>query len=104
MPVKPSYCSSMKANSVTFGVLYTEYLAMGWDWGYNATVGSSMPASWGTLDAGVSSSVVRRDYLPNALKDCATTGYFMSANSTSEITSGLTTLFNKWISALRLSK
>lgn len=103
-PNKPNNCTPIKANGVTFGVLYTEYLAIAGDWGYEATVGSTMPSSWGALDAGVSSSIKRRDYLPYALTDCASTGYFMSANSSAEIESGLTALFNKWIEHLRLAK
>ncbi len=103
-PNKPNNCTPIKANGVTFGVLYTEYLAIAGDWGYEATVGSTMPSSWGSLDAGVSSSIKRRDYLPYALADCASTGYFMSANSTGEIESGLTSLFDKWIEHLRLSR
>lgn len=103
-PNKPNNCTPIKANGATFGVLYTEYLAISGDWGYEATVGSTMPSSWGSLNSGVSSSITRRDYLPYALKDCATSGYYMSANSTSDIESGLTTLFDKWIEHLRLAK
>lgn len=103
-PNKPNNCTPIKANGTTFGVLYTEYLSIAGDWGYDATVGSTMPASWGALASGVSSSITRRDYLPYALKDCATSGYFMSANSTTEIESGLTSLFSKWLSQLRLAQ
>ncbi len=104
IPNKPSNCTPIKSHGVTFGVLYTEYLAIPGDWGYEATVGSTMPSSWGVLDSSVSSSIKRRDYLPYALADCASSGYFMSANSTSEIESGLTSLFDKWIEHLRLAK
>ncbi|MCE1234873.1 MAG: pilus assembly protein [Hyphomicrobiales bacterium] len=103
-PNKPNNCTPIKANGATFGVLYTEYLAITGDWGYEATVGSTMPASWGVLDSGASASITRRDYLPYALKDCASSGYYMSANSTSDIESGLTTLFDKWIEHLRLAR
>ena len=104
VPNKPDNCKAIKKNDVTFGVLYTEYLSIPLDWGYNGTVGNTMPASWGALNAAVAASIPRRDYLPYALTDCASPGYFMSANSTSEIESGLTTLFNKWISHLRLTQ
>lgn len=103
-PNKPTNCSGLKSKGATFGVLYTEYLSIPLDWGYNDTVGDAMPSAWGTLSGGVSSSIPRRDYLPYALKDCASSGYFMSANSTSEIEAGLTSLFNKWIEHLRLAK
>lgn len=104
VPNKPNTCKAIKANDATFGVLYTEYLAIPGDWGYEATVGAAMPTSWGPLASEVPSSIKRRDYLPYALKDCASSGYFMSANSTGEIESGLTALFDKWISHLRLEK
>ncbi|NLH79582.1 MAG: hypothetical protein GX458_01890 [Phyllobacteriaceae bacterium] len=104
VPNKPNNCTPIRANGATVGVLYTEYLPINGDWGYDATVGSTMPSSWGTLDAGVSSSITRRDYLPYALTDCASSGYFMSANSTTEIETGLTSLFDKWIEHLRLAK
>lgn len=103
-PNKPANCSALKSNGATFGVLYTEYLSIPLDWGYNGTVGNTMPTSWGTLASGVSSSITKREYLPYALKDCASTDYYMSANSTSEIEGGLTTLFDKWIEHLRLAK
>lgn len=103
-PNKPSNCTPIKANGTTFGVLYTEYLPIVGDWGYDATVGSTMPSSWGSIDAGAPSSITRRDYLPYALTDCATSGYFMSANSAAEIETGLTSLFDKWIEHLRLAK
>lgn len=103
-PNKPNNCTSIKANGATFGVLYTEYLSIAGDWGYEATVGSTMPSSWGSLDKGTSASITRRDYLPYALGDCASSGYFMSANSAGDIESGLTSLFDKWIEHLRLAK
>lgn len=103
-PNKPANCADLKSNGATFGVLYTEYLSIPLDWGYNDTVGDTMPSSWGALSGGVSSSISRRDYLPYALKDCATSGYFMAANSTNEIESGLTSLFDKWIEHLRLAQ
>jgi Flp pilus assembly protein TadG len=105
-PFNPDYCKTIKSNGATFGVLYTEYLSIKGDWGYDATVGSTMASSsWGgTLHSGVSSSTTRRDYLPTALGDCATTGYFMSANSTSEIENGLSTLFSSWLSKIRIAR
>ncbi len=103
-PNKPANCTDLKSNGATFGVLYTEYLSIPLDWGYNDTVGDTMPSSWGSLSSGVSASIPRRDYLPYALKDCATSGYFMAANSTSEIETGLTSLFDKWIEHLRLAQ
>ena len=41
-PLGPSLCKEMKTNNVTVGVLYTEYLSIPLDWGYNGTVGDSM--------------------------------------------------------------
>lgn len=105
-PFNPTYCSALKTNGVTLGVLYTEYLAINGDWGYDATVGATMSNStWGgTLKSGVSSSTERRDYLPYALTDCASTGFFMSANSTTEIENGLSNLFSSWLSKIRLAR
>lgn len=105
-PFNPNYCKTLKTNGATLGVLYTEYLSIKGDWGYDATVGATMASSsWGgTLRSGVSSSTVRRDYLPYALSDCATTGYYMSANSTTEIENGLSSLFSSWLSKIRLAR
>jgi Flp pilus assembly protein TadG len=105
-PFNPTYCSPLKTNGVSLGVLYTEYLAINGDWGYDATVGAAMSNSaWGgTLKSGVSSSTERRDYLPYALTDCASPGFFMSANSTAEIENGLSNLFSSWLSKIRLAR
>jgi Flp pilus assembly protein TadG len=104
VPNKPANCDGIKSNGATFGVLYTEYLSIPLDWGYNGTVGDTMPSNWGKLSGSVSSTISRRDYLPYALKDCASSGYFMAANSTTDIESGLTSLFDRWIEHLRLAE
>lgn len=105
-PFNPTYCNTLKTNGATLGVLYTEYLAIDGDWGYDATVGASMAtSSWGgTRRSGVPGSTERRDYLPYALSDCASSGYFISANSTTAIESGLSDLFSSWLSKIRLAR
>lgn len=110
-PLNPNWCSGMKTAGATIGVLYTEYLPITDDWGYNATVGKSMATSaftstWGgTMRAGVSTSTTRRDYLPYALSDCATSSdLFLAANSPSEIENGLKNLFEQYLTNVRLTQ
>jgi Flp pilus assembly protein TadG len=110
-PLNPTWCQTLKNNDVTVGVLYTEYLAAASDSHYTATLGKTMTSSvwtstWGgTLHTGVSGSTIRRDYISYALSDCATSSdYFISASDTSEITSGLTTLFDTWTTNIRLAE
>ncbi|RUM07947.1 TadE/TadG family type IV pilus assembly protein [Rhizobium chutanense] len=110
-PLNPAWCDYLKNQSNTMAVLYTEYLPITTDWGYNATVGSTMAsANWkntwgGTMDSGVSTSITRRDYIPYALADCASSkSLFLSASSSTEITAGLSTLFTQYLSAVRLTQ
>lgn len=110
-PLNPDWCGYLKNQSNTMAVLYTEYLPITSDWGYNATVGSTMAsANWkstwgGTMDSDVSSSITRRDYIPYALGDCASSkSLFISAASSTEITEGLSTLFTQYLSAVRLTQ
>lgn len=110
-PLNPDWCGYLKNQSNTMAVLYTEYLPITSDWGYNATVGSTMAsANWkstwgGTMDSDVSSSITRRDYIPYALGDCASSkSLFISASSSTEITEGLSTLFTQYLSAVRLTQ
>ncbi|ARO27928.1 Flp pilus assembly Tad-like protein (plasmid) [Rhizobium sp. TAL182] len=110
-PLNPAWCDYLKNQSNTMAVLYTEYLPITTDWGYNATVGSTMAsANWkstwgGTMDSGVSTSITRRDYIPYALADCASSkSLFISASSSTEITAGLSTLFTQYLSSVRLTQ
>ncbi|MGO6699770.1 hypothetical protein ACCS33_09975, partial [Rhizobium ruizarguesonis] len=110
-PLNPAWCDYLKNQSDTMAVLYTEYLPLTSDWGYNATVGSTMAsANWkstygGTMQSGVSTSITRRDYIPYALSDCATSkSLFISASSSAEITAGLSALFTQYLASVRLTQ
>jgi Flp pilus assembly protein TadG len=110
-PLNPAWCAYLKNQSATMGVLYTEYLPLTSDWGYNATVGSTMAsANWkgtygGIMQSGVSTSITRRDYIPYALSDCASSkSLFLSASSSTEITAGLSALFTQYLASVRLTQ
>ncbi|MBP0650375.1 hypothetical protein J8J40_25340, partial [Mycobacterium tuberculosis] len=59
-PFNPDQCKEIKKAGATLGVLYTEYLSIKGDWGYDATVGATMSTSaWGgTLHGGVPAGTV----------------------------------------------
>lgn len=106
-PLGPSLCNEMKNADVTVGVLYTEYLSIPLDWGYNGTVGDTMKSSSfnGSLRSGVSKTIARRDYIPYALEDCATSSdMFLSASDADEIEEGLSTLFEQYLGSVRLTQ
>lgn len=110
-PLNPKWCDAMKGKTVTVGVLYTEYLAAPLDWGYNMTVGETMKTSgftstWGgTMRSGVSATTTRRDYVPYALKDCASSeDLFISASDAGDIKSGLSSLFEQYLTSVRLTQ
>ncbi|CAN7620771.1 pilus assembly protein [Rhizobium rhizogenes] len=110
-PLNPDWCNYIKKQSATMAVLYTEYLPITTDWGYNATVGMSMAsANWkstwgGTMESGVSTSISRLDYIPYALSDCASSkSLFMSASSATDITAGLSALFTQYLASVRLTQ
>jgi Flp pilus assembly protein TadG len=110
-PLNPSWCSGIKTNGATMAILYTEYLPITADWGYNATLGQTMSSSYfshtwgGTMRTDVSSSTTRLKYIPYALKDCATSeDLFISASDSDEIESGLSSLFNQYLYSVRLTQ
>jgi Flp pilus assembly protein TadG len=106
-PLEPSLCEGMKENDVTMGVLYTEYLSIPLDWGYNGTVGDTMKSSSfsESLRTGVSKNIARRDYIPYALEDCASSSdMFLSASDPAEIEEGLSTLFEQYLGSVRLTQ
>ncbi|ASY65482.1 hypothetical protein SJ05684_b45000 (plasmid) [Sinorhizobium sojae CCBAU 05684] len=110
-PLNPNWCGYLKDNGATLAVLYTEYLEVPLDWGYNATLDSSMSSSkwtstWGgKLRSGVSSSTSRHDYIPIALQDCASSAdLYIPAASEEEIVAGLSTLFKQYLTSVRLTQ
>jgi Flp pilus assembly protein TadG len=110
-PLNPGWCQDMKTNTATVGVLYTEYLSIDKDWGYNGTVGETMATSgftsvWGgTLKTGVPSTTTRRNYIPTALSDCATSSdLFLAANDPDEIEAGLAKIFSQYLGSVRLTQ
>ena len=110
-PINPDWCAYLKNQSNTMAVLYTEYLPITTDWGYSNTVGSTMSsANWrstwgGIMDSGVSASITRRDYIPYALADCASSkSLFISASSSTDIVAGLSALFTQYLASVRLTQ
>nr|WP_298098137.1 TadE/TadG family type IV pilus assembly protein [uncultured Shinella sp.] len=108
-PLNSKWCAPIKEQNVSFGVLYTEYLPMPWDWGYAATVGKTMNSSrfvslWkGTIATGSGTSS-RLSYIPTALGECASAkDLFLHAESEKEIKEGLSTLFKQYLSKVRLT-
>ncbi|SFI71585.1 pilus assembly protein TadG-related protein [Caulobacter sp. UNC279MFTsu5.1] len=103
-PLNPAWCNYVKNNKVTMAVLYTQYLPIPLDWGYNGTLGSAMPGSWtGTLRSGVSPSITRQSYLPYALEDCASSqDLYMGAESEDAIKNGMNKLFTKYMNSVHL--
>jgi hypothetical protein len=110
-PFNPAWCDGVKSKGITFATVYTTYLPITPDGGYNVTVGNTMASSgfssiWGgTMQRGVGGSVTRRDYLPYAIGECATSGaYFMQATDAGEIEGSLDTLFERFMRSVRLTK
>lgn len=110
-PLNPGWCSGIKNNKATMAVLYTKYLPITGDWGYESTVGEKMSTSkfttiWGgTIRSGVSSSTTRQAYIPYALEDCASSkDLFLSASDPNEIEAGLSSLFQQYLGSVRLTQ
>jgi Flp pilus assembly protein TadG len=110
-PLNPAWCDAVKNKGATFATIYTTYLPITFDGGYNATVGNTMASSeftttWGgKMRAGVSGTTTRRDYLPMALEDCATSSaYFMQATEAGEIEGSLEEMFKRYMTSVRLTK
>jgi Flp pilus assembly protein TadG len=111
-PLNPNWCTNLKSSNATVGILYTEYLPMAWDWGYARTLNQSMKSgafttTWGgTIHKDVNASKTTRvAYIPYSLQDCATsTDLFISAASPDKIESGLSSLFDTYLSTVRLTQ
>jgi Flp pilus assembly protein TadG len=110
-PLNPAWCDGVKKKGATFATIYTTYLPLTFDGGYNATVGNTMASSqftttWGgKMRPGVPGSTTRHDYLPMALEDCATSNaYFMQATEAGEIEGSLEEMFKRYMTSVRLTK
>jgi len=108
-PLNPAWCKEIKDLKASFGVLYTEYLPMTWDWGYNATVGQTMSSSnyksvWGGTFSTADNNTTRLNYIPTALEACASSkSLYLQANSSAEIEAGLSSLFQQYVAKVRLT-
>lgn len=108
-PLNPDWCDNVKDLNAAFGVLYTEYLPMTWDWGYNVTVGEKMSTSvfssvWGGKMQSGSKNKTRQAYIPVALEECASSSdLFLQASSAAEIEAGLSSLFQQYVAKVRLT-
>lgn len=110
-PLNPRWCDKLKYQGATVAVLYTRYLAMWWDWGYEKTVGASMAsanwnANWGgVMRPGVSSDISRHDYIPMAVEDCASAkNLFLAAEKPDEVKAALKQLLKTYLSVPRLTR
>lgn len=107
-PLNPAWCDGMKNLGASLAVLYTEYLPITTDWGYNATLGKTMATSnfasiWGGSYASAYAGTTRQAYIPTALKACSSSSdLFLQANSPDEIEAGLLTLFQQYLAKVRL--
>lgn len=88
-PINSSVCSSLKQAGATISVLYIPYAQL--------TVGTTDVAE--TQQANTASPK-----LPAALTSCATTGYFYTANTPTDITNALTAMFNQAVQAAHLTQ
>ncbi len=106
-PMNPGICDDIKDKKVKIGVLYTEYLKIPTDWGFDATLDEPMSTSkWGgTLRKDISPKTTRTDYIRYALEDCASSSdLFLSASDPDDIEEGLSDLFNRYLSTVRLTQ
>ena len=110
-PLNPEWCEDMKDAGAEVAVLYTEYLPITGDWGYERTVGEKMKTSdytsvWkGKMPTGGNSDILRRDFIPYALKGCASkSNLFLSASNATEIEEGLSSLFEEYLAMVRITQ
>ena len=82
-------CSALKSAGATISVLYIPY--------QNLTVGSQDQAETIAADDAISN-------LPTALTNCATTGYFYTANTPTDINNALQNMFNQAVAASHLTQ
>ena len=109
-PLNPDWCEDLKDAGAEVAVLYTEYLPIDGDWGYDRTVGETMKSSdyssvWkGKMPKGKGKNMKRRDFIPVVLKECASqSSLFLSAADANEIEEGLSSLFEHYLAMVRIT-
>lgn len=109
-PLNPDWCKSIKDTGADIGILYTEYLPITGDWGYDRTLGQSMKSSYytsvwkGTMPKGNAKNMLRRDYIPTALTACTSKqGLFLSASDAEDIETGLSSIFEQYLAMVRIT-
>ena len=109
-PLNPDWCDDVKKAGAEVGVLYTEYLPINGDWGYDRTVGETMKTSdyssvWkGDMPSGNRKNIRRRDYIPYVLSDCASKpSLFLSASDADDIEKGLSAIFEQYLAMVRIT-
>lgn len=110
-PLNPDWCDDIKKAGAEIGVLYTEYLPINGDWGYDRTVGDTLRSSayssvWkGDMPWGKHWNIKRRDFIPYALSGCASNpGLFLSASDADDIEKGLSSIFQQYLAMVRITK
>ncbi|MBX9456306.1 MAG: pilus assembly protein [Rhizobium sp.] len=109
-PLNPDWCKGVKDTGADLGVLYTEYLPITGDWGYDRTLGQSMKSSdytsvWkGTMPPGNEKNMLRRDYISAALAKCSSKpALFLSASHADDIETGLSSIFEQYLAMVRIT-
>ena len=110
-PLNPDWCDGVKKAGAEVGVLYTEYLPINGDWGYERTVGETMKTSdysslWkGDMPSGNRKNIRRRDYIPYVLSSCASRpSLFLSASDADDIEKGLSAIFEQYLAMVRITR
>ena len=85
-----SNCTTLKNRGITVAVLYVPYVAI-----------PNPTTIWGNEDGYANANI---PYIPGTLQTCASPGFYFTANSPTDITNAMQTMFAQSIQAARLSQ
>ncbi len=87
--IDPSYCATLKSRGIKISILYIPYLPI------------PNPTSFGNNEDYYANANIPK--IPGALQSCASSGFFFTANSPTDITNSLNAMFYQAVNSTRIT-
>jgi hypothetical protein len=94
-PLNVSWCTAMKARGIKIAVLYTTYLALPTNGWYTSWID---PFNKGPYGPSINSQIAKN------MESCASPGFYFEVSPTDGISQAMTALFQKVVTAARLTR
>lgn len=94
VPINPALCTTLKTRGIQIAVLYTTYLALPTNDWYNSWIA---PFNLGPYDPSTNSEIALK------MQSCASPGFYFEVSPTQGISQAMNMLFQKAVSAARIT-